>query len=510
MLNRNKLNFIYILLLLLSIVILRLPLLYVWDNHLTGDDAALYMDTAINLAEGKGYYADLIQLHINDKDYLERYVKKNGVKDRMEWIPPLYISFLSAIYLITGLDRFLLGINILNFSFFILFLFLYFKYLKMNFADNFQVMFLSFFFIGLNFMIFEFTFGAHMESLYLLTFFIVFLLHIKLIEKTEPKFYHYLLYSIALSLFLFSKYAAIPFVAAFIFHHAFRKDFKSFFLSATLTFLIIAPWMFVRSYIISGHPLSIFIHGPFPFRDLPEWTGFGTKSIYSIYSYLREISHIFNWYLSIDYFFFLLPFALAFLLNKKGMSGIIRKSMLVLLIFSFSFFAIIYNSSVARYQFLLIIPLMPYAINELLTFLKSNKRSINLKAYLIILLIVFGGIQLVKITEFYNFARKRGIEQSVTINESIQLVDRHRIGTDKIILANILGFNVFSQNTIVLPPRNMTEKNKNELFEVYQIDYVLFGEGESYLSNNIFGDLELIGSSNRGRAIFLYKVEHNL
>ncbi len=507
MLKRNKQG-IFILLLILAIILLRFPAAYFWNEKLTGDDASLYMETAINFAEGKGYHCSMLR-HISDNELRERYLDNYGLEDRMERTPPVYISFLSGIYLITGADNFLNGINIFNIFLFVVFLILFVRFVKKEFSDDFHVVFLSTFIIGVNFVIFEFTFGAHMESLYILTFFIAFLSHISLIRAENPKFTRYLFYSLALALFLFSKYSAIPFVAAFILHHAFRKDYRSFLFSSFFTFIIVAPWMFVRSYIISGHPFSALIRGGFPFSDSPERSGFGSEGFYFVYSATRTITSTLESYFSLDFFTFLIPFILFFLFNRKEQNNPVRNSVIILFFTSFSFFmfiAIMSSVSSMRYHILLVIPLIPFAVKEMLTFLRNNREKVNLNMVLTIIFIGFGSVQLIKMTEFCNFVRNEGTERSTIINESLSLVDLHQIPEDKTLLVNILGYNVFSRNKLVLSPRNINKENKHELIDTYQVDYVLLAQGERGITSDIFSDYKLVGHSGNDVDIYLYKV----
>jgi len=502
---KTKRKSIYLWILILTIILLRLPVLHFWNDKNTGDDASLYIETAINFAEGKGYHVSVLR-HIDDKELLLKYIENNGIKDKMEWMPPLYILSLSLLYLISDSAIFFLLTNVFNILLFVVFLFLFIQFIRKIFPNDFSVLFFSVLIIGLNFVIFKFTFGAHIEALYILTFFIAFLSHIKFVKNKRSGFVNYLLYSFALSIFLLSKYSAIPFAAAFLFHHLFRKDYKSFFIISILTFLFVSPWMFVRSYLISGHPLAQLIRGDFPFQNIEGWSGFGSESFHLIYTYFREIAHILSSYLSLDLFFFLVPFVLFFLLRKNKGNNYIKDTILILFIFSFCFFALIYNFGGTRYYVLILLPVIPFATQELLAYLRKNKQFINNQVFLIILLILYGSVQLFKITEFYNVVRKTGIERSEIINNSLDLVSKAQIEPNDVLLVNIEGFNVFSENRVVLTPMNINQENKSELIEIYGIDYVLFAEGERYLPNNIFLDQDLIGVSEERENIYLYKV----
>ena len=486
------------------IILIRLPVLYFWNNYLVGDDAALYMETAINYAEKKDYSASVLR-HISDQAYLEHYIEANGIKDRMEWIPPLYIFILSLIYRLVDYEYFMISINIFNLLLFSLFILLYFNFLIKIFYDKPFVIIGSLLFIGFNFLIFEFIFGPHFEAIYLLTFLVVFLIHIEIIEYEKPWYFKYMFYPIVLSLFLFSKYSSIPFVGAFLFHFLYRKRVKDFVVISFLVFLIVAPWMFVRSYIISGHPLAQMIRGDFPFYSVEQYSGFASESFYAVYSFFREVTGMFFHYVSIDYFFFLLPFVLVYLI--KGKEGNIQHEISILLfLFAIIFFGLVFRNANGRYQILLLLPIIPFAINELLDYLGLLKSFLKRRMIMGILMFLFISIQIFKITDFYNIIRNTGDYREKVITGSLELVERAGIPEHNIILTNVLGYNVFSKQNVVLTPKNVNAKNKYELLKTYNVQYVLFAEGESYLGRNIFCDLHLVDSLNKGIPLYLYKV----
>jgi hypothetical protein len=497
---------IYLYGLVFVILILRIPMVFVWDNHKTEDDAAIYIETAINFAKGEGYRSSILR-HFTDREILSEYIEKNGITSRTEYIPPVYILLLSGLYVLTGEQLFFKGVNFLNIILFGGFLLLYVKFLIRCFSDEPLVVLLTLFIIGFNSIIFRFNFAATLETIYLFTFMIAFLNHIHFINKVDPPLKHYIIYSFALALFLFSKYSAIPFVAAFIFHHLYINKYKSFILTAVFTFIIVAPWMFIRPYLISGHPFPHLIIGNFPFLNTPEWAGFGSVTFYSIYSYFRDISTMLYDYIHIDLFFFLVPFVLIFLFKKTEDYKIVQQTGVILFIFAFLFFGFVLNDPVRRYQFILLIPIMPFVVRILIVFIKSQQLVVKYVIPLLILVVTFGIIQLFNITEYYNYVRKSGYERSEVINNSLELVHKSEIEPDKVLLVNILGFNVFSNNRIVLTPRNINRENKFELLEFYGIDYVLFAEGEIYLPDNIFMDLELIAKSEKREGVYLYKVK---
>lgn len=490
--------------LLILIVGLRLPVLHFWNKYLTGDDAALYMETAINYSEDKDYSASVLR-HIKNEDDLKRYIRVNGVRDRMEWIPPLYIVLLSLVYRITGPGSFMNGINIFNLFLFCLFLIIYLRFLIREFHDKQPVVLLSVLIMGLNFIVFEFTFGAHMESLYLLTFLMVLLVHKSIFESEKAPSVKYLLYPLALTLFLFSKYSSIPFVAAFLFHFLLKRRLKDFIVISLVVLLISSPWLFVRSYMISGHPLSQMLRGDFPFTMTESYSGFANGSIYALYSFIREIVRVFIHYTSIDYFFFLFPFAIVFISDARNKS-IMREISIILILVAFTFFALIFRNANGRYQILLLVPVIPFAIDKMSEYFNSIQ---NIKARYFaagILIVIFSTIQVMKITGFYNSVRKTGEYREKVIEGSLDLINQSGMPQNSTILVNVEGLNVYSDRNIVMAPDKLDEKNRGELFEMYNIDYVLFAGGERLLNRNIFRDMQVADSTRTGYGIYLYKV----
>jgi len=49
----------YILLAFLIVILMRVPALIMWSPNITGSDSAIYMETARNVAEGKGYVSSI-------------------------------------------------------------------------------------------------------------------------------------------------------------------------------------------------------------------------------------------------------------------------------------------------------------------------------------------------------------------------------------------------------------------------------------------------------------------
>lgn len=99
-------------------MLIRVPALFLWNNYLTGNDAAIYMEKAIHLTEGKGMTCSICRF-ISDRDDLKAYIAKFGNTTQELKVAPIYIYLLSGIYKVTGEHNFLLAINLLNLLLFI-------------------------------------------------------------------------------------------------------------------------------------------------------------------------------------------------------------------------------------------------------------------------------------------------------------------------------------------------------------------------------------------------------
>lgn len=499
--QKSNLKYLPLVVILFSLF-LRLPVIYMWNNSMViGEDGALYMETAKNFAEGNGYYCSMLR-HFATIETTKDYISKNGLKDRMEWIPPLFIFLISLLYLVFGENWFIFSINIFNLFLFAVLLLLYYRYLKENYPDNHFIINFSLIFIGMNFIFFEFSLGPHFESIYLLTFFIAFLQHIKMIKKEKLTIQDYIIYALSLSLFTFSKFSSIPFVAAFLIHFLIRRKIKNFIFVSLFSFIMISPWMFIRSYLISGHPLAALIRGRFPFSDTTVYSGFANNTIHSIYSYFLDFIYIFEYYISIDGFFIFFPFIIISILELSRKDEI-KSTATSLIIGCIIFFGLTWNEGTSRYQFLLILPFIPIGLMKMIELLKNLKYK---KVFYFIVILIFVWSQMFRISEFYNVVRKSFQLQSQKMKNAVELIDSNNISKDKVILVNMAGINYYVENPVVLLSVGMNEKNKFEMINTYSIDYILFVQGEPKLQNDVFYDLKLIRKSPNDTNIKLYSV----
>lgn len=497
-----------VLLIIILLLIIRIPTFYLWStSKVVGDDAALYYETAKNLATGKGYQCDMLR-HISDKVYLENYIQKHGVKDKMEWIPPLYIFVNSCLYKLVGENYFQIAINAVNNLYFIIFMFLFIVYLRKKYDKN-LIIYFSLVFVGLSIEIYRYTFSTHLESLYILTFFILFLYHINIIGKDKLLWYDYLLYSFFISLFIFSKYSAIPFVAAFFIHFLIKKRYKEFFIIAMLSFIMVSPWMFLRSYLISGHTFSGLLRGPFPFSDnIESYTGAIPYIIYKTYKFIQVIVIVLGNYFSIELFYAFFPFILiGFILKDKN--DIVRQAGLILLVVSLVFFGLLYHNTVIRYHIVLIPVLIPLALSTMLNMVQSFR---NHKIVIYSLFLVITTIQIFGITRDIYIMSTRFPEETRTVNNSIELLKKNKVNDKDRVLMNMPGLNCYYDASFILAPNGDEVKRNNihEMIDMYKIDYILIRNGSREPGVNVFKDQYfLLDQSTQDSTIKLYSIQRN-
>ena len=103
----------YIILLILFLILLRVPALLMWSPNITGSDAAIYMESARNVAEGKGFVSSVCRFNM-DEERLANYIAQYGNRYQGWSRAPVYVYALSGIYLLTGKAHFMTGVNLFN------------------------------------------------------------------------------------------------------------------------------------------------------------------------------------------------------------------------------------------------------------------------------------------------------------------------------------------------------------------------------------------------------------
>jgi hypothetical protein len=502
----QKLN-IFLILLLFLIILIRIPTILSWNKYLTGNDAAIYMEESIHLAEGKGLTSSICRYMASWED-LTDYVGKFGTRTQEIKVAPLYIFMLSGIYRLVGEGSFMLWINLLNLMLFLATLLVMYYWICPRYGGNPRIWLLSIIFMGINYSIFEGAFGAHLESLSLFLFVCAYAYHIRIVNLEHVRWYDVLGYSLVLTLLFFSKYSVIPFIGAFLLHHLISKRYGFFVLVSGLMFLLISPWFILRDIQAQGGIIGSFTMTPYA-GELPNISSLANIKVFAYRAYqvgIRFLKVLFD----VNGLAFLLPFGAVYLVGHPADR---QKQVNWLLIGVSAVFFAVYGYIDQRYIFPAFIPLIPAAFAGLYDLLEKygdRARRIIVASLMIILV----SLQLSQMAQFTLAVRKQAKDRKSIFLAADRLLNQAGVTNKDNILTNILGYNVYSDTGIALAPEGMTPDNKARLIELYDIDYVLFCANQidsalpwdqNGVRDNIFTGLPLIGVSDKDSRVMLYR-----
>ncbi len=108
----------FLLLTIIFLVLIRIPALVSWNKYMTGNDAAIYMEKGIHLAEGKGFTSSICRF-IPGIQESESYIARFGNRTQEIKVAPLYIFIISGLYRLAGQDYYIHAINLFNLAIFI-------------------------------------------------------------------------------------------------------------------------------------------------------------------------------------------------------------------------------------------------------------------------------------------------------------------------------------------------------------------------------------------------------
>lgn len=497
------------LLILLVLILLRIPAILVWSPYTTGSDAAIYMETAMNLAEGKGFVHSICR-YTPDLDRLRDYVAKFGNRTQEIKRPPIYIYALSGIYLLTGKSNFMTGINLFNLLLFVLTVWLFYRHLLFVFPDNRFVQNLSVLWLGTSFTWLEYSFGAWMESCSLFFFVLALFLHVRLISKEMVKPVEMLVHGVALSLLALSKHSVVIFVVAFLLHLLWKKQFRFFLLSGITVLILAGSWYILRDMLMQGRVLAKPTH-EFPFSGTIIPTNFFTYFVklltdrpVNVFRQLVETT------LNLNNLGLVAPFLIGFFARKSSPHRDLAVFLCVAPVLTY----LLYGYVLPRYFFPAFIPLIPAALLAFQDYMlpwSKTTRFFSLMAVLVITLV----FRISDIVKFYAGVYLNGIERRELFCEADKVLSKAGVKNTDMLLTNIVGYNVYSEVGYALLPPYLERSHRNELLDLYNIDYVLFYVGNprpldwadltDYVDS--FNDLLLVGKSDRLNYLRLYKIE---
>lgn len=496
----------YLIITIVFLIMIRVPALVSWNKYMTGNDAAVYMEKGIHLAEGKGFTSSICRF-MADRDELKNYITKYGNRTQEIKVAPLYIFMISGLYRLVGQDYYLLSINILNLLLFIATLLVIYFCIVPLFTANYKIGLLTMIMVGMNYVFFEGMFGAHMETLSLFLFVCSYAWHSRIIGKEAVKCQEILGYSILLSLLFLSKYSSIPFVGAFVLHHLIQRKCYRFLSIAFLVSVLAGSWFVLRDILLQGKVISGVTLSPFVDAG-PEFLSreYLKNSFFDLIGVARRFTQAL---FDINGLAFLFPFALVYYAGHQ--QDRLKQANWLLLITSALFFAL-YGYTDLRYIYPIFIPLFAASFVIFYRLLGGYSPMVR-KAIFIVLFAIFAGYQLREIVFYTNAVRKQAVDRVAVFKAADNLLQRAGITDQALVLTNILGYNVYADIGVVKTPGDLTDNNSQELVDLYDIDYVLFCNDQldtqlawdqDVVTEDVFTDLPLIAISENDPRLRLY------
>jgi len=496
---------------LIFLILIRIPAMYFWNNYMTGNDAAIYLEKAIHLAEGEGFTSSICRF-MADSDELRDYIAKYGNRTQEIKVAPLYIFIISGIYSITGENNYLVAINILNLLLFIALLLVILFWIVPLFTDNYKIGLMTILLVGLNYVYFEGMFGAHMETLSLFLFVCAYAWHARISGMEKVKWWELAGYAILLSLLFLSKYSAIPFVGAFVLHHLIQRKYARFLSVAFIVAFLAGSWFILRDILLQGRVIAGFSMSPFmnskpPLSSLEGIRLFAVRMIGVVRRFIESM-------FDINGLAFLFPFALVYYAGYQR--DRMKEANWLLLIVSVLFF-LVYGFTDLRYIYPIFIPLFPASLVIFKDILRRYRPKIG-KIVFIAIFVIFAGYQLREMVYYTNAVRKQAQDREAVFKAADDLLQREGITEEAVVLTNILGYNVYTDVGIVKTPGGLTEANKQELIDLYDIDYVLFCRDQLNTQlawdqygviEDVFNDLQLVEISEDDSRVRLYSTNES-
>lgn len=485
----------YAILLIFFLILMRIPALMMWGPNITGSDSSMYMETARNVAEGKGYVSSVCRFNM-DIDTLSEYIQENGNRYVGMTRAPVYVYSMSFIYLLTGKAHFMLGVNILNLL--LLFgslLFLY-RFMFKKFPSQKIAHLAALLWVGGSFTLFNYSFGAWLESFTLFNFVLVFVLHSDLINQDRSKWWKYLLYAVALASLFTIKRSAMPIAAAFILHLALQRNYKRFVLISFIFAGFVLGWYALRYYVMQIPPLYPFSHN-FPYSGYSREVSAIPHFFISGKAIIDVLKKFLSTAMSMKNLGLLFPFALLYLVGHKNDKE--KQVIWVLLLLNIAIYCFSRGNPSPRYIFPIFVPLMMYSallLDKTLKHLFAGKRLIP--AYVFLMCTLF--YQLTYVAGYSLRVPQSARDREIVFQTADDLLDKYEVSDDAIVVFNVRGYNVYSDRGFILTPPNTTHDNYQELIDTYDVDYILHCNGltqhfswfERTIGIEMFGGLELL------------------
>lgn len=443
-------------------------MLVLWSPAITGSDSSMYMETARNVVEGKGFVCSVSRFNM-DIETLSNYVNTYGNRYQGMSRAPVYVYAMSFIYLLSGKEHFMLGVNLLNLILFISSLLLIYKYMLKKFPEQHIAHLAAILWIGGSFTLFEYSFGAWLESFTLFNFVIVFLLHMHLLKRDQNPVWQYLLYALAVASLFTIKRSNMPIAAAFILHFIFQKNYRRFIMVSLFFGIFITLWYGLRYYVMQIPPLYPFSHS-FPYSGYSHTVSaiprvlFSAKQIADVSAKFLQIS------LNLKNLGLLFPFVLLYLAGNPNDK---EKQIIWLLLFTnYGIYALSRGNPNPRYIFPIFVPLIINGASYLdKTIRKLFPNKAIIPTYVILMFTFF--FQVKEIANFIQWVPVAGNVRNEVFAAADDVLDANNVPDEAIVLCNIHGYNVYTKRGYILTPPNTTIENKQQILDLYDVDYVL-------------------------------------
>lgn len=500
----------YILLAFLIVILMRVPALIMWSPNITGSDSAIYMETARNIAEGKGYVSSICRYDMNI-DKLRDYVNEHGNRYQGWSRAPIYTYMMSGIYLITGKEHYMTGVNILNLLLFILSLVIIYRFMLQRYPDKKYAHYIAILWIGGSYVIFVTVFSGWLENFALLNFLLAYILHISITSRNDCPLWKIILYSFVLASLFTIKRSTMVISVPFIMHLFLLRNWKLFFRVISIFICFAGGWYIIRNLFMSTPPFDL-LSSSFPFSGEAHATNYlhlfntsPSRFFINVMGLLRELA-------SPSVLGLLFICLVIYLIKSPNKTE--KQVIWIILISQILLIGVMNYPVKIRHIIPICIPLIissSLVFDTMLNKLKKDLRLIVL--YVFIAPVVYW--QIIQVTDFTKRVYYHAADRDLIFEAADTILNDNQVPEDAVILSNIIGYNLYSDRGYVLAPLNINSLNYHEIIDFYGVDYVLHSVGytqylgwtEYTLMTDIYQDLPLVEASKMHTPMKLYSTK---
>jgi len=447
------------------------PILYMSFNELIpGHDATTYVKAAKNIAEGKGYYINYIGYFKTNKNIFLKNILKYGVKDNLEWIPPVYSYFLSFFYYIFGSTYAIPIAVIVNFFLSLLNILLILSlYKKLNFNNLISILSIILFITTSIF--FRYACDKVIEPLFLFFY----LLIIQLLFKTSFRLNRkrdLIILGILTSTMVLTKYLGIIYLFPIYIILLLKRQFKSILVLFIFNIILICPYMFIYPYLLIGQIglVTLSLSMSWPLDSLPQLMSLKYQLLSFYYSGVNRFS-ILNDFFSSQALYFLMPFSILafFKYRRNAIVWFIGLSFVI-----YCIFFILAGAHTIRYAIPLLPFMIPFGLKALLLVFKRMKIHPGI-VYALVIVILINNLTLIK--DFYS-ERTNLIKNQIVIKSQLdEMLKDAKSKSNPVIASNdpIITYYLYDIPSVRLP-ENLSQENLKTFIDLYKITYIVINK----------------------------------